>query len=45
VSSPFALAVGAIVLLSVLGLPVGHAMIAGSVLYLWVAGLDLGTAA
>ena len=44
-SSPFALAVGAIVLLSVLGLPVGHAMIAGSVLYLWVAGLDLGTAA
>jgi tripartite ATP-independent transporter DctM subunit len=45
VSSPFALAVAAIVLLSVFGLPVGHAMIAGSVLYLWLAGLDLGTAA
>ena len=44
-SSPFALAVGAIVLLSVLGLPVGHAMIAGSVLYLGLAGLDMGTAA
>ena len=43
--SPFALAVMAIVLLSVLGLPVGHALIAGSVLYLWVRGLDMGTAA
>ncbi|HEY1325835.1 MAG TPA: TRAP transporter large permease [Casimicrobiaceae bacterium] len=44
-SSPFGLAVAAIVLLSVFGLPIGHAMIAGSVLYLWLAGLDLGTAA
>jgi tripartite ATP-independent transporter DctM subunit len=44
-TSPFALAVAAIVLLSAFGLPVGHAMIAGSVLYLWIAGLDLGTAA
>ncbi len=44
-ASPFALAVAAIVLLSLLGLPIGHAMIAGSVLYLWLAGLDLGTAA
>jgi tripartite ATP-independent transporter DctM subunit len=43
--SPFALAVMAIVALSVLGLPVGHALIAGSVLYLWVRGLDMGTAA
>jgi tripartite ATP-independent transporter DctM subunit len=43
--SPFALAVIAIVALSVLGLPVGHALIAGSVLYLWVRGLDMGTAA
>ncbi len=43
--SPFALAVAAIVLLSLLGLPIGHAMIAGSVLYLWMKGLDMGTAA
>jgi tripartite ATP-independent transporter DctM subunit len=43
--SPFALAILAIVALSLLGLPIGHAMIAGSVLYLWLAGLDIGTAA
>jgi C4-dicarboxylate transporter, DctM subunit len=43
--SPFAFAVGAIVALSLLGLPVGHAMIAGSVLYLYLKGLDVGTAA
>ena len=43
--SPFALAVLAIVALSLLGLPIGHAMIAGSILYLWLAGLDMGTAA
>jgi C4-dicarboxylate transporter DctM subunit len=43
--SPFALAVAAIVALSLLGLPIGHAMIAGSVAYLWMKGLDMGTAA
>ena len=43
--SPFALCVLAIVALSLLGLPIGHAMIAGSLLYLWVRGLDMGTAA
>lgn len=43
--SAFALAVLAIVALSLLGLPIGHAMIAGSVLYLWMKGLDMGTAA
>ena len=43
--SPFAFAVGAILALSLLGLPVGHAMIAGSVLYLYLKGLDVGTAA
>jgi tripartite ATP-independent transporter DctM subunit len=43
--SPFAFAVAAIVALSLLGLPVGHAMIAGSVLYLYLKGLDMGTAA
>ena len=31
--------------LSLLGLPIGHAMIAGSILYLLLAGLDMGTAA
>ena len=35
-ASPFSLAVLAIVALSLLGLPIGHAMIAGSVLYLWI---------
>ena len=43
--SPFWLAVTAIVTLSLFGLPIGHAMIAGSILYLWLAGLDMGTAA
>jgi C4-dicarboxylate transporter DctM subunit len=44
-ASPFPLAVAAIVALSLLGLPIGHSMIAGSILYLWLAGLDMGTAA
>lgn len=44
-TSPFSLSILAIVALSFLGLPIGHAMIAGSVLYLAVAGLDMGTAA
>ncbi len=35
----------AIVALSLLGLPIGHAMIGGSVFYLFLAGLDMGTAA
>jgi tripartite ATP-independent transporter DctM subunit len=45
VSTAFAYALAAIVALSLLGLPVGHAMIAGSILYLYVKGLDMGTAA
>jgi C4-dicarboxylate transporter DctM subunit len=44
-TDPFALAILAIVALSFLGLPIGHAMIGGSILYLWLAGLDMGTAA
>ncbi len=44
-TSPFSLALIAIVGLSMIGLPVGHAMIAGSILYLFAAGLDMGTAA
>ena len=43
--SPFALCIIAIVVLGALGLPIGHSMIAGSILYLLLAGLDLGTAA
>ena len=43
--SPFALALIAIVALSLLGLPIGHAMIAGSLLYFWIRGVDMGTAA
>jgi len=45
VSIPFSLSLAAIVALSLLGLPIGHAMIAGSILYLCAAGLDMGTAA
>lgn len=44
-TSPFSLTIGAIVALSFLGLPIGHAMIGGSIFYLLVAGLDMGTAA
>jgi tripartite ATP-independent transporter DctM subunit len=44
-TSPFSLAVLAIVALSLLGLPIGHAMIAGSLLYFWVRGVDMGIAA
>ena len=44
-TTAFALCLLAIVALSLLGLPIGHSMIAGSVLYLWVKGIDLGTAA
>jgi C4-dicarboxylate transporter DctM subunit len=44
-ASPFSLSIVAITALALFGLPVGHAMIAGSVLYLWLAGLDMGTAA
>jgi C4-dicarboxylate transporter DctM subunit len=44
-STPFSLAILAIVALSLLGLPIGHAMIAGSILYLLVAEQDLSIAA
>ena len=43
--SAFAYCVLAIVALSLLGLPIGHAMIAASILYLYMKGIDLGTAA
>ena len=44
-TSPFAMAILAIVALSLLGLPVGHAMIGGSILYLFFSGQDMGIAA
>ena len=44
-TSPFALALMAIVVLSLLGLPIGLAMIGASVLYLYLKGADMGTAA
>jgi hypothetical protein len=44
-TSPFSLCILAIVALTLLGLPIGHAMIGGSVLYLLMTGLDVGTAA
>ncbi len=44
-TSPFALALYAIVGLSLLGVPVGLAMIGGSVLYLYLKGMDMGAAA
>lgn len=45
IASPFSIAIVVITILAFLGLPIGHAMIAGSVLYLFLAGLDMGTAA
>jgi len=44
-TSPFSLALVAIVGLSLAGLPVAYSMIGGSILYLFLAGLDMGTAA
>ena len=44
-TSPFSLCILAIVALSLLGLPIGHAMIAGSIFYLLLAGQDLSIAA
>ena len=43
--SPFAACLVAILVLGLLGLPIGYSMIAGSILYLLMANLDLGTSA
>jgi C4-dicarboxylate transporter DctM subunit len=43
--SPFAICIISITTLAALGLPIGHAMIASSILYMLLAGVDLGTAA
>jgi tripartite ATP-independent transporter DctM subunit len=45
IASPFSVAIVAITALALFGLPVGYAMICGSVLYLMLAGQDLGTVA
>jgi C4-dicarboxylate transporter, DctM subunit len=44
-TDPFTVSLVAICVLAILGLPIGHAMIAASILYLWMAGLDMGTSA
>jgi len=44
-ASPFSLTIFAIVAMALLGLPIGHSMLAASILYLWLADLDMGTAA
>jgi tripartite ATP-independent transporter DctM subunit len=44
-TSPFSIALIAIVGLSLTGLPVAYAMIGGSILWLFLSGLDMGTAA
>jgi C4-dicarboxylate transporter DctM subunit len=44
-TSPFALTLWALIGLTLLGLPIGHAMIGASILYLFLAGQDMGLAA
>jgi tripartite ATP-independent transporter DctM subunit len=44
-ASPFSIAIVVITALAFLGLPIGHAMIAGSILFLLLDGQDMGTAA
>jgi tripartite ATP-independent transporter DctM subunit len=45
IASPFSVAIAAITALALFGLPVGYAMICGSVLYLMLVGQDLGIVA
>jgi tripartite ATP-independent transporter DctM subunit len=44
-TSPFSLSLFAIIGLSLIGLPVAYAMIGGSILWLVLSGIDMGTAA
>lgn len=44
-ASPFSIAIVVITALALLGLPIGLSMICGSILYLWMAGMDMGTVA
>lgn len=45
IASPFSVTIVALSALALLGLPIGHAMIAASIVYLLLAGLDMGTSA
>lgn len=44
-TSPFSITIVVITALALLGLPIGLSMICGSILYLWMVGMDMGTAA
>jgi tripartite ATP-independent transporter DctM subunit len=44
-ASPFSISITALTALAFLGLPIGHAMLAGTILYLLLAGQDMGTVA
>jgi tripartite ATP-independent transporter DctM subunit len=44
-ASPFSISLVAMTALAFCGLPIGHAMIAGSIIYLFLTGQDLGTVA
>ncbi|WP_295046300.1 TRAP transporter large permease [uncultured Paracoccus sp.] len=44
-TSPFSITITAITALALLGLPIGLAMICGSILYLGMTGMDMGTVA
>ena len=44
-TSPFSITLFVITALALLGLPIGLAMMCGSILYLLLAGLDMGTVA
>lgn len=44
-TSPFGICIFTILALGLLGLPIGYSMIVGTILYLLLAGLDLGTSA
>ena len=44
-ASPFSISITALTALAFLGLPIGHAMLAGTILYLFLAGQDMATVA
>jgi C4-dicarboxylate transporter DctM subunit len=44
-TDPFTACIALLIVLALFGLPVGHSMILASIFYLWLAGLDMGTAA
>jgi C4-dicarboxylate transporter DctM subunit len=44
-ASPFSVSIVALTALALLGLPIGHAMLGATVLYLFLAGQDMGTVA